>query len=319
MKILLVRAAFIVTAVAFPVCSAQSETAARNLTTFLATKGFTEVKMKRRFLNHLFVPVKINEKPGALLVATAAETTGIDRSSAARLGLIEQKSTRHIHGSLGPSNEPLGMTNLELAIGATGPSNVRVAILNLTDLNKFKNQSHLDGVLGLSEMQRFGTVLDCAGEKLYARAGGDSRSASAELAGFLASTGFVRVPMRLDNKNHRFAVNASINGRRTEMVVDTGAFITCVTKQTATTTGISILPKSVLGAAAGGRREGLRIGRAKEIKVGDFRIETPDVGIGNLWADSLGIEYLSLNNGIIDVGGMALYLRRPARAPVKKR
>ncbi len=319
MKILLVRAAFILTAIAFPVCSAQPETAARDLSRFLATKGFADVKMKRRFLNHLFVPVKINEKPAALLVATAAEATGIDRSSAARLGLTEQKSNRHIRGSLGPSNEPLGMTNLELAIGAANLINVRAAILNLTDLNKFKNQSHLDGVLGLSEMQRFGAVLDCAGEKLYMRAGGNSRSASAELAGFLASTGFVRVPMRLDNKNHRFAVNASINGRRTEMVVDTGAFITCVTKQTAMTAGISLLSKSVLGSAAGGRREGLRIGRAKEIKVGDFRIEAPDVGIGNLWADSLGIEYVSLNNGIIDVGGMALYLRRPDRAPAKNR
>ena len=65
-------------------------------------------------------------------------------------------------------------------------------------------------------------------------------------------------------------------------------------------------------------------GDIKELKIGDFTISKATVGVVNVAGDVLhsksaeesnsgliGAEYLAWNFAVIDVGGMALYLRHP--------
>jgi hypothetical protein len=197
-----------------------------------------------------------------------------------------------------------------LVVGDSALTNIPVAILNLSILNLARNQAPVDGILGLPEMRRFGVVLDCAGQTLYLNPRGASRTVSTDLGRLLTAKGFARIPMRLNSRGDRLEINGAINGHDSRMIVETGAFLSCITKQTAASAGITYLQKVVTGGAAGGRRQQLKIGRAKELRIGSVKIVNADLAVGDLWGDCLGIEYLSLNGGVIDVGGLNLYLRQ---------
>src|SRR5256885_8750986 len=105
--------------------------ASGSLSSFLGQNGFQNINLNRRFPNWLSIPVKINQKSGALVVATGCPITGIDRESVAKFGLIEKKTTMRVGGSLGRSNERYGMSELKtLDVASSSFNDVSVAVLN---------------------------------------------------------------------------------------------------------------------------------------------------------------------------------------------
>ena len=97
--------------------------------------------MQRHYPNCLSLPVKINQKSGLLLMATACPISALDRNSATKFGLVVRKNTKPVRGSLGTSNEHLGMSELKNLVVANGAdlSGVRVAVLNLANLNEWRS------------------------------------------------------------------------------------------------------------------------------------------------------------------------------------
>jgi hypothetical protein len=67
----------------------------------------------------------------------------------------------------------------------------------------------------------------------------------------------------------------------------------------------------------------INIGHVQQLRLGNLQIANAEVVVANVakmvGAGLVGEEYLSWNFGIVDVGGMNLYLRPPESAPVKKR
>jgi hypothetical protein len=65
------------------------------------------------------------------------------------------------------------------------------------------------------------------------------------------------------------------------------------------------------------------IGRVNQLTLGNLVVNNAEVEIGNVTKQVgpglLGEEYLSWNFGVVDLGGMNLYLRPPESAPTKKR
>ena len=61
---------------------AQSQQSSGTLTAFLSKQGLGGAKLERRFGNHLFVPVSINNRRGALMIDTGSPDTS-HRSSTA--------------------------------------------------------------------------------------------------------------------------------------------------------------------------------------------------------------------------------------------
>jgi hypothetical protein len=161
-------------------------------------------------------------------------------NSATKFGLVVRKTTKPVRGSLGTSNENLGTSELKNLVVANGAdlSGVRVAVLNLANLNEWRSRPHVDGVFGYPEMRRLSAVLDCAHQALYINSAGAKRDASAKLGQFLVARGFTRVPMQLDSKRH-FEVNCAINGDRLKMTLDTGAVFTCINPRTAASAGVA--------------------------------------------------------------------------------
>jgi len=110
-------------------------------------------------------------------------------------------------------------------------------------------------------------------------------------------------------------VDAAINGHPTRLIVDTGSAMTLVSAPVAANTGTS------LSSQLSFRGEG--IGYIKQLALGNLVVNNAEVTVFNVakfvGAGLLGEEYLSWNFGIIDLGGMNLFLRPPESAPGKKR
>src|SRR5436853_3187356 len=156
--------------------------------------------------------------------------------------------------------------------------------------------------------------IDCTCEILYVNPLGSSAATSQALASFLQARGFVRVPMHFNAHQH-LEVDAAVNLRAVKLLVDTGAFTTTIAAPYAEGAG------AAMDSSMSYR--GQRIARLRELLVGTFTVNNAEVFVANVHemvgAGLLGEDYLSWNFGIIDLGGMNLFLRAPDQAAGKKR
>jgi len=271
------------------------------------------------------------------MIDTGAPVTLIDKDSATTFGLKVENTARNVGGVFGERWERYGMGMVKsIAMGNCVLNSVPVAIAKESSMNRdtsspptgshlptLSRLPHLNGLLGSREMRKFGMIVDCTRQMLYVNPKGPSAAVSEKLAGFLSGRGFTRVPMRLNSGNH-FDVQGALNGRPTRFIVDTGASTTLIDKKTAMQAGISPSGTALVSDAGEGRIE--RIGRAnaKELAIGGFTIPNAETTVANISgevlhsktavesnAGLLGAEYLAFNFAVIDVGGMALYLRHP--------
>ena len=129
--------------------------------------------------------------------------------------------------------------------------------------------------------------------------------------------------MRRNSTDH-LDVSAVLNGHPTRLIVDTSAGVTTVDSTMAAEAGIGVSGTRFREDAGDGRFEPVGTGDVKELTIGDFTIPKATVMVVNVSgvvlrsktsAESnsglIGAEYLAWNFAVIDVGGMALYLRHP--------
>jgi predicted aspartyl protease len=159
---------------------------------------------------------------------------------------------------------------------------------------------------------------------LYINPNGASSSVSQSLGSFLAARGFTRIPMRL-NANAHFDVEGALNGHATRFLVDTGSANTLIDTQVAVKSGTGVTSLAGYGAGgAGNLVEGVNRTGVKELAIGNFKLANAEVAVAHVSGDILlskstaetnagvlGQDYLSTNFAVIDMGGRALYLRRP--------
>ena len=309
-----------------------------NLAGVLSKQGLAGAKLERRYGNHLFVSVSINNRHGALLIDTGSPNTLIDRNSVNTFGLTVEKTDSSVGGLFGRSWERYGTSKVKsIAMGNCMLTNVPVAIADFSGMNPehsaaatgshiadSKTMAHLSGVLGAREMLNFGIIIDCTRQMLYINPNGASSAVSQSLANFLATRGFTRIPMRL-NANDHFDVEAALNGHATRFIVDTGSANTLVDTQVAVKSGTGVTALAGYGAGGvGGLVEGVNRTRVKELGIGNFKLANAEVAVAHVSGDILlsksaaesnagvlGQDYLSTNFAVIDMGGRALYLRHP--------
>jgi len=316
----------------------QSQQSSGTLAGFLSKQGLAGVKLERRFGNHLFVPVSINNRRAALMIDTGSPNTIIDVNSVNTFGLTVEKTDSNVGGLFGRSWERFGSSKVKnIAMGNCTVTNVPVAIADFSDFNRdrggpatgshiadSKALAHINGLLGANEMIKFGMIIDCTRQMLYVNPNGRSPVVSQSLTSFLAGRGFTRIPIRL-NANHHFDVQGALNGHATRFILDTGSANTLIDTQVAVRSGAGVTALGGIGAGgAGGLAEGINRTGVKELAIGNFKLANADVVIAHLSGDILlsksaaesnagvlGQEYLSSNFAAIDMGGMALYLRHP--------
>jgi gag-polyprotein putative aspartyl protease len=172
---------------------------------------------------------------------------------------------------------------------------------------------HLDGLFGAHEMAKFGMIIDCARQMMYVNPRGPSAATSQKLAQFLAARGFSRIPMHFND--HQLEVDAALNGHPTKLTIDTGSGFSLISAPVATAAGTTMSSRF--------NYHGEGIGYIKQMTLGNLVVNNAEVAVANVakfvGAGLLGEEYLSWNFGILDLGGMNLYLRPPESAPATKR
>jgi predicted aspartyl protease len=291
-----------------------AEAAPAALKTFLQGAGYGGSSLQRRFGNHLFVDTLIDGHQAALMIDTGCPFTLIDRTSARRIGLGLKETKSEITGIRG-NTQPSAVSRIaSLAMGNCTFQNVPVQVAEEGDINRYA-RPHLDGLFGAHEMAKFGMVVDCSRQMLYVNPRGSSAATSQALASFLQGRGFVRVPMNF-NAGHHLEVDAQINFRSVKLIVDTGAFTTLISAPIAEGAG------AAFDSSMSDKGQG--IARLGELSIGGFKVDNAEVYVANIHekagAGLLGEDYLSWNFGVIDLGGMSLYLRSPESAPaIKKR
>src|SRR5215831_5535505 len=103
----------------------------------LASQGLGGAKLERRYGNHLFVPVSINNRHGALLIDTGSPDTLIDRNSINTFGLTVDRTDSSVGGLFGRSWERYGASKVKsIAMGNCMVTNVPVAITDLFGMNQ---------------------------------------------------------------------------------------------------------------------------------------------------------------------------------------
>jgi len=320
-----------------PFC-ARGQQSGGTLAGALAGQGLAGAKLERRSGNHLLIPASINNRRGALMIDTGSPNTLIDRNSVNTFGLTVEKTDSSVGGLFGRSWERFGASKVKsIAMGNCMVTNVPVAIADLSGMNPersaiatgshlsdSKAMAHLNGVLGAREMAKFGMIIDCTREMLYINPNGASSAVSQSLASFLAGRGFTRVQMRL-NANAHLDVEGALNGHATRFLVDTGSATTLIDTQVAVKSGTSVTALAGYGAGgAGNKVEGVNRTGVKELVIGNFKLANAEVVVAHVSGDILlsksaaesnagvlGQDYLSTNFAVIDMGGRALYLRRP--------
>ena len=310
-------------ALAMPAMSAprnDSAQAPAALKTFLEHEGFGGAPLQRRLGNHLFAPTVINGRRMALAIDTGSPFTLVDAASAKSLGLRVQATNAHIMGVTGLV-EKAGTANLgTLGMGNCTFVNVPIGVADTGDMNLVRGP-HLDGLFGVHEMSKFGMIVDCARQMVYVHPNGSSAARSQKLTEFLRGRGFVRIPMRF-NKGHHLVVDGAVNGRTARFIVDTGAGTTFLSAPVAYASGAATTGVNLLATGATGGALPEKVARIKELALGDLLVHNAELTIGEPKIDAdglLGEEYLSWNFGIVDVGGMNLYLRPPDPNSPKKR
>jgi len=304
----------------------------------LATQGLAGAKLERRYGNHLLVPVSINNRRGALMIDTGSPNTLIDRNSVNTFGLTVEKTDSSVGGLFGRAWERYGTSKVKsISMGNCMVTNVPVAIVDLSGMNPersaastgshifdSKAMAHLNGVLGTREMVKFGMIIDCTRQMLYINPNGASSAVSQSLATFLGGRGFTRVPMRLNTNGH-FDVEGALNGHTTRFLVDSGSTTTLIDTQVAVKSGTGVTALAGYGAGgAGNLVEGVNRASVKELAIGNFKLANAEVTVAHVSRDILlsksaaesnagvlGQDYLATNFAVIDMGGRALYLRRP--------
>jgi predicted aspartyl protease len=283
------------------------------LKTFLEHEGYGGAPLQRRFGNHLFVNTLINGRRTALMVDTGCPFTLIDRASVGKLGLGVKETKKEVIGVTGYAKR-YGLGQLDtLAMGNCTFTNVPIRVADEGQINEIA-RPHLDGLFGAHEMAKFGMIVDCTRQMIYANPKGPSSSTTQNLVQFLEGRGFTRIPMHFDPGNH-LEVSAAINGHSAKLIVDTGAFTTLLSAPAAIATGATLSPRF--------SAHGQGIAHVQQLAFGDLTISNAEVVVANVnkmvGTGLLGEEYLSWNFGIVDLGGMNLYLRPPESKPTKKR
>lgn len=138
---------------------------------------------------------------------------------------------------------------------------------------------------------------------------------------FLSQQGYVRVPLRRSAAGH-FHADGSLNGRRIEVLVDTGASCTVISMALVRQLGLAAQRLDEDAGGAGGAMEQYLVAGA-ELRLADFaprvrgpvgldfeQVNAPLRACGSTEVDAiLGADVFEAHAAVVDFAGQALFLR----------
>ena len=288
----------------------------------LTLPGYKAVPLHYGPLNEMLMSVSINGHSADLIVDTGAKWTNLDSNAAESFGVAPSRHGLRYFGFTTINGQvfPLGFVRTFSA----GPMNfggTLVALFTAGNRNTVSSRTssgnvQVEGVLGRDILVRHKAVINSRTKLVFFKV---EPSAQLRLASFAFSQHFTRVPMQQE-ANGAFTVPCSINGRRSSLLVDTGAFVTTLNASTMKAVGVTLQPTQAKARFTTGLLRPISVGQMNDLTIGEFKVPpmklaaaalpnfvlrqggTPIDGI-------LGLELLVICHGIIDLDSSSLFLK----------
>jgi predicted aspartyl protease len=278
------------------------------------------ISLSRSTGNHLFVSVRVNNRPAWFAVDTGAALSIVDSNKAQLLGLSKSARVVQVPKQIEVNNRivPVAMVD-SLFVGSANLGSGPVALIDLRDFRaKLRGSGHpvsMDGIIGLDILQRYNAVIDCRNQRIYLfDPGTDSQSIVKN-----AKRGrYNAVPMRITHSG-ALEVEGRIGRNRYSFVVDTGGFATLVPSQVARQNGIPVIGTTVNAKGIHSKERPVGVTIAPEFDLGKYALGPALVGVTGLpegpddltyqFGGLIGADFFFERSGIIDVGSKTLYFK----------
>jgi predicted aspartyl protease len=272
------------------------------------------------------LPIQYDGRPGHLVIDTGSPNTIVFRSSVRRFALAERRTATPVSGAFGPGPEHYGVSVINsFGAGNLLLKNVPVGIApDMIAMNMFGQPN---GLLGLSEMLKFGAILDLSHRVLYMRPSRPGSDMSAEIKSILERNGWQ--PVKIEFTRNHLRVPGEANDRPCHFLVDTGAVLTALDRRFATAARIPTRPTRATARGVGRSGGNVEVGTFGSLWIGNYQIKNASASVLEMdprvlgrgtqseVAGLLGLEYLALNSAIFDFVSGTLYLRPKASSKAK--
>ncbi len=278
------------------------------------------VILSRSTGNHLFVPVRINNRPAWFAVDTGAALTIVDRTKAKTLGLSNRTGSVILPRQIEVNDRVVPVAQVQSLM--MGGANLGAGPVALIDLREFHGRLResgslvpMDGIIGLDILEKYAAVIDCSNQRIYLQASGDGSPAfSRTVRGFRLNA----VPMRITHSG-ALEVEGSIGNNHYSFVVDTGGFETLIPLSVAIANGVPVLRTTVSAKGIHSKERPVGIAIAPSIDIGKYKLGPALVGVTALpegpedlrypFGGLLGADFFFKHRGVIDVGDKLLYFK----------
>lgn len=277
------------------------------------------VSLSRSTGNHLFVSVRVNNRPAWFAVDTGAALTIVDSNKAKTLGLASS-GVIEVPKEIEVNNRTVPVALIHsLYVGAENLGSGPVALIDLRDfrtkLRGSGNRVSMDGIIGLDILQRYNAVIDCRNQRIFLQTPGtDPRS----IVKYALRNRYKAVPMRIA-RSGALEVEGAIGVNRYSFVVDTGGFATLIPSQVARQNGIPVIGTTVNAKGIHSKERPVGVTIAQQFALGRYPLGPALIGVTALpegpddlrhqFGGLIGADFFFEHGGIIDVGKQTLYFK----------
>jgi predicted aspartyl protease len=287
--------------------------------------GYKAVPVHYRPLNKMIMSVRINGHAANLLVDTGASQSILDKDAAESAGVKPfQRALSQVRFSV-PSQVftmgseingellPVGLAQ-NISAGAMNFGSSPVALRNSS--HSSTGTGHVEGVLGLDVLLRHKAVINCRTKLVFFKV---DQARRINLASIASSEKFTRVAIQRE-ANGALTVPCSLRGQPTQLLVDTGAFVTTLHEPFVKSLGIVPEPTRISAQFARGATKRINAAKIDDVNIGTFKALPQKFGVAALpnfalhqgnskIAGILGMDTLYICHAIIDLDGMSLFLK----------
>lgn len=283
-------------------------------------RSISGVSLSRSTGNHLFVPVRVNNRPAWFAVDTGAALSIVDSNKAKVLGLAKSARVVEVPKQIEVNNRivPVALVD-SLYVGSENLGSGPVALIDLKDFRAKLRDSgahvSMDGILGLDILQRYSAVIDCRNQRIFLETpGADPRS----VVQFAKRHRYKAVPMRITHSG-ALEIEGRIGVNRYSFVVDTGGFATLLPLQVARQNAIPVIGTTVNAKGIHSKERPVGVTIAQQFDLGKYPLGPVLIGVTALpegpddlryqFGGLIGADFFFEHGGIIDVGKQTLYFR----------
>ena len=278
------------------------------------------VSLSRSTGNHLFVFVRINNRPAWFAVDTGAALSIVDSNKAKDLGIARSSGVVEVPKQIEVNNRVVPVAVVDsLYIGSENLGSGPVALINLRDFRaKLRGSGthvSMDGILGLDILQRYKAVIDCRNQRIFLQTAGTNPRAIVQYA---KKNRYKAIPMRITHSG-ALEIAGQLGLNQYSFVVDTGGFATLLPLQVARQNGIPVIGTTVNAKGIHSKERPVGVTIAQQFYLGGYSLGPAVIGVTALpegpddlrypFGGLIGADFFFEHGGIIDVGNQTLYFR----------